>query len=65
MRRCHSGKLNRYEDLPARSRARWREPVDELADDIAPLRDGDKARPAGIDERIRRHPHSPFDQLLQ
>ena len=46
MPRCRSGKLSRYGDLTARSRARWRPPVDESVDDIAPLRDGDEARPA-------------------
>ena len=45
MPRCRSGKLSGYGDLRARRRARWRHPGDESADDIAPMRDGDDARP--------------------
>ena len=44
MPRYRSGKLSRYGDLTGGSRARWRQPVDTSADDIAPMCDGDDAR---------------------
>jgi hypothetical protein len=54
MPRCRSGKLSRYGDLTGRSGARWRQPADESADDIAPMRDGDDAGPdSGMTRRPR------------
>ena len=52
MPRCRSGKLSRYGDLTDRIRVRWRQPVDESADDIAAMRDGDDVRP--VSEMTRR-----------
>ena len=52
MPRYGSGELIGYGDLTGRSWARWRQLVDELTDDIAPMRDGDDARTAsGMTQR--------------
>ena len=56
MPRCRSGKLRRYGDLTDRIRMRWRQLVDEAADDIAAMRDGDDARLASeMTRRPRKH----------